>query len=96
MAEKPIDVTTVEVTRPGIAARVRLQNICEIETKPNGAKTIKYAFQSLAEWASQGLFGKFIAELSPEESAQISALSDPEVSDLGERVMVMCGNPTGD
>ena len=84
----------VEIKRPHLKVRLALANITEIKTDGKGYMSIVNTAKANWEYASVGLFGKMIDDLSEDEAAQMDQYSDEELQEFGGRVKVTLGNPT--
>ena len=82
-----------EIKRPPIETRIALGNIVKVGTI-DGA--MAYLDAPLANWeyASVGLFGKMVANLTNDEKLKLDTYSDNDITEFAKKVKDQLGNPS--
>ncbi len=83
-----------ELKRVPFKMRVELADLARVKYSLDGTYEVSKAFTVASEFASAGLFGKRLGELSEEELVQLDSYSDEELAEFCERVRVFLGNPS--
>jgi len=82
----------VDIKRVPLETRIELANITKVGQVDGGLVFIDTA-RANWEYASAGLFGKMIKDLSADEKNKLGEYSDTDISEFANKVRVFLGNP---
>jgi len=74
--------------------RLALENITKVNVQEGGSVIILDSAIATWEYASAGMFGKMIKDLTPEEKIELSKMSKDDAYELGRRARIHYENPS--
>lgn len=83
----------VELKRVPLKTRIALANVSQVGQIDGGLVFINTA-EANWEYASAGLFGKMIKDLTEAEEKALNQYSDSDITEFANKVRVFLGNPT--
>ena len=82
----------VDIKRVPLETRIELANITKVGQVDGGLVFIDTA-RANWEYASAGLFGKMIKDLTEQDKQKLAEYTDSDISEFANKVRVFLGNP---